>query len=369
MRKNNFYALGLVLCSALLFSPGNVRANEKVYNKLVPSTTWIVAELGNGQASYGSGVLVNAQKKWVLTNRHVVRDNSEVTVFFPVVKDGSAVVEKGYYIREATKLKVPGRVIARDPKRDLAVIELSFLPPGAKAVPLAASSAQAGQVLHSIGNPITEPALWLYSHGKARQVYPKQIASKTSDGFQAMIDCKLLLSTIPVNPGDSGGPGVNDQGELVGLVSGFVVGSTQMSFLIDISEICTVLSQAETAPVAQVPPVVNPAQSQTSGPIVAVKQQPEHSLLGTWKASTVNPKGTTVNVTMTVNAQDLKVVLLPADNSQPPITIAGPYTVSNNQVNINNQGRWENLGLITWIDANSFDFQDALVKLQFKKAR
>ena len=46
-------------------------ADAKVYQQTLKSTTWIIAKAENGYST-GSGVLVDAEKKWVVTNFHVV---------------------------------------------------------------------------------------------------------------------------------------------------------------------------------------------------------------------------------------------------------------------------------------------------------
>jgi S1-C subfamily serine protease len=271
----------LLLTFAL--ATGTAHANEKVYQNILPSTVWVKAVLGPNKASFGSGSLVDAQRRWVITNNHVVDIQKQVTVFFPIQKEGDVVAEKLHYMVQEQKLAIPGRVIFRDVGHDLAIIELPQLPNEARAVKLAAKSAKPGQALHVIGNP-NGPALWVYSTGTVRSVLNKAWTAMTSEGKSILLNARVVETQIPINPGDSGGPVVNDASELVAVVSSYNKAQQLVSTCIDLSEVKKALARAEmgeTGDVIQVndaqpasnPPVVNPppgagaASPPASGPI------------------------------------------------------------------------------------------------------
>jgi S1-C subfamily serine protease len=239
--------LGLSLVVLTLLAATPARANEQVYENLLPGTVLVGAEQPNGKPVLGSGVLVDAKRKWIVTAGHVVRDSKEAVVAFPVLEKGKLITAKRHYFGNFKEIFVKGRVLAHDKTRDLAVVALDSLPATAKAVSLAAESARPGQTVHLIGNPMIAKDLWLYSWGKVRQVVAMNDTFAMGDDYKVTIDCQVVLSTIPVNSGDSGGPVVNDKGELVGLTHGFLYNSTAMSTLIDVSEIRAVLTQAEQA--------------------------------------------------------------------------------------------------------------------------
>jgi S1-C subfamily serine protease len=247
---HRFLAPALVLTALTLLTPAPVWASENVYQKLLPSAAYVEVKLAVGKSS-GSGVLVDVAKRWLLTNYHVVQTQSDVAVLFPTRENGKLMTSKAYYAQNFRKLAVAGKVIALDGARDLAVVELAQLPADIQAVPLASESAQPGQVVHTIGNPGTEPALWLYSYGKVRQVYQKTLSGFLPSGLPMNMNCQVVLTTVPVNPGDSGGPVVNDNGELVALVSGQVPTSNDMTFMVDLSEIQHVLNAAAKTTVAK----------------------------------------------------------------------------------------------------------------------
>lgn len=215
----------------------------KVYKKTVPSVTWIHVKLDRGTAT-GSGTLIDAERKLVLTNYHVVEEQSKATVFFAQLRDGAPVAERKYYTDRAKQLAIPAKVVARNAKTDLAIIQLEHMPHGHVAVPLAATSADPGQSVHSIGNAGKSDALFGYVPGKVRQVYNKEWKAKLGSrilNFQA----KVVETDSATNPGDSGGPLVNDKGEIVGVTEGGAVNASLLSTFIDVSEVKKLLQTKE----------------------------------------------------------------------------------------------------------------------------
>src|SRR5262245_37950300 len=101
--------LSVAFVIALAAAPSTARANPDVYQKTLKSTCWIVRQ--EGDIIYmGSGVLVDRDKKLVISNQHVVSEDREVTVFFPVMKDGTAISEKRWYFQNRDKVGLKGRV-------------------------------------------------------------------------------------------------------------------------------------------------------------------------------------------------------------------------------------------------------------------
>jgi S1-C subfamily serine protease len=231
--------------AALLLLAGNVRgqADETVYEKALPATVWVV---NAKKGSTGTGALVDARRKLVVTNYHVVEDSARVSAFFPCRdEDGEVIAERSYYVEQDNvralfrrRLAGPAEVVARDPGRDLALLQLFQVPPDVLALPLAAAGARPGQNLHSIGNGGLGDALWVYTPGKVRQVRRRTFT--VADGTQK-VTARVVESTSPVNPGDSGGPVLNDRGELAALVQSANPQSQAWSTFIDVREIRALL--------------------------------------------------------------------------------------------------------------------------------
>jgi S1-C subfamily serine protease len=222
------------------------RADHEVYQRTLPSTVMVVRlDEDNKSTTTGSGALVNLEHRLVVTNFHVVGKSSEVVVVFPSYDaDGKLIVERSAYANRVAELRgesrlVTARVVVREPRRDLALIELAGVPTDAQALRLAAESAKPGQRVHSIGHPAGSEALWVYTGGTVRQVYHRTFVV---DG-ELRVEARVVETQSPINPGDSGGPVVNDRGELVAIVESTHAGDRVhlMSIFIDITEVRALL--------------------------------------------------------------------------------------------------------------------------------
>jgi S1-C subfamily serine protease len=230
--------------------PREKLSGSEVYQKALRSCVWILTH-----KSTGSGCLIDADKRLVVTNAHVVmmRDNfgnvvdAPVTIHFPCFNnDGKVIAEKGYYHRlpgQTLTGGIMGKVLKKDESRDLAIVQLNRLPPGTPAVHLAKNSPNPGESVHAIGNPGASDSLWVYTSGSVRNVYQKSWQSGPQGGPPSLnIFARVVETTVPANPGDSGGPLLNEYSELVGVTQGFSAGATLLSYAIDVSEVHTLLN-------------------------------------------------------------------------------------------------------------------------------
>ncbi len=234
------------LVAVVLAIPAPAFAQEKtdgagVYKKAVPSVVWVHSKRSNGLAT-GSGSLIDKDRRLVLTNYHVVQDNPSAAVFFPQFRDGHPIAEKEYYKDRAKRLGVAGKVIALDKKADLAIIQVEHVPEKTEALPLAAGSPEPGANVHSIGSAGKSDALFGYVKGSVRQVYKKDWRAELEPRKVAHFEAKVIETDSPTNPGDSGGPLLNDKGELVGVTQGGAVNAQLVSTFIDISEVKQLLN-------------------------------------------------------------------------------------------------------------------------------
>jgi S1-C subfamily serine protease len=246
----------------LFFDPKAVKTPEDVQamrrhfatwvdtvRQALPATVMVLREHGERIVT-GSGVLVDRQRKWVLTNYHVTGDDKSVVVLFPNYDAGGNVIAErdAYFMKVGDLIRlgrlVKGHVMARDLRRDLALLELEQVPEDARAIRLAVASPRPGQRVHSVGSPGASDALWLYTQGTVRMVYSRKYVV---DG-EFEVHARVVEAQSLVNPGDSGGPVVNDRGELVAVVESARVahhgGDVHLlSIFIDVSEVKTFLKR------------------------------------------------------------------------------------------------------------------------------
>ena len=208
----------------------------KVYKAAVPSVVWIHSTRDKGLAT-GSGTLIDKERRLVLTNYHVVQENPNAKVFFAVLRDGQPVSEKDYYIDRAKRLSISAKVILYNKKADLALIQLDSIPDKIEAVPLATGSPEPGSATHAIGNAGKSGALFGYIKGTVRAVYQKEWKAEVAPRRVLTFEAKVVETDSPTNPGDSGGPLLNDKGELLGVTEGGALNAQLISTFVDVSEV------------------------------------------------------------------------------------------------------------------------------------
>lgn len=197
---------------------------------------WSTSRGGKG---IGSGVLVDKKHRLLLTNVHVVGDSPGVTVYFPEYDKDELIARRDHY---HPKAGIAGKVVLRNEKTDLALVELEELPEGLEAVPLAEKSARPAQPVLSVGNPGVSGALWNSARGQVRQVFPyKWKITDELTGKVNHFDSWILETDSSINPGDSGGPLVDGQCRLIGIAHAVHITTKNLSVFIDVRECRTIL--------------------------------------------------------------------------------------------------------------------------------
>jgi serine protease Do len=236
--------LAVLSLGLLTLAAPSAQADANNYNKTLASTAWIITSNADDETSTGTGVYVDGDKRLVLTNAHVVGDSRSAVVFFPDMADGMPEVKRKHYLSNVVKLAQPGKVVAIDRKRDLALIQLPKAPSQAKPIELADSSTTPGSGVNLIGNPGDSDILWVYTSGTVRSVYGKKFKSNHGEH-----EFKVVETQSPIKPGDSGGPVVNDEGKLVAIAQSFSPQSALVSYCVDVMEIKAFIDSSwKTAP-------------------------------------------------------------------------------------------------------------------------
>ena len=138
--------------------------------------------------SLGSGVLVDADKGYILTNNHVIDRADEIKV---TLRNGETHLAK---------------LIGTDPDSDIAVIQIEA--DNLNAVPLADSArVRVGDFVVAIGNPF----------GLGQTVTSGIVSATGRSGLGIHGFEDFIQTDASINPGNSGGALVNLRGELVGI--------------------------------------------------------------------------------------------------------------------------------------------------------
>jgi putative serine protease PepD len=152
---------------------------------------------GTGQ---GSGVVIDADAGYVVTNNHVVGDasNGGITV---TLADGRII--------DAT-------IVGTDPTTDIAVVKLSDVPGDLQSAPWGDSTdVLVGQDVMAVGNPLGLAST--VTTGIVSAI-DRPVSTSAEDASSAVVTNAIQIDAA-INPGNSGGPLFNTDGEIIGINS------------------------------------------------------------------------------------------------------------------------------------------------------
>jgi S1-C subfamily serine protease len=220
---------------AVAAKPEKGIAAASAFERALAGIAWVVAPRG-GKEVVGTACLVDRPRKLVLTTTAVVGEDETVKVWFPAREDGKLVGQRDHYRKKVEPIQA--RVKLREGRCGLAVLELPTLPESAVELKLAAQSPAPAEEIHAIGNPIHATGLWVFHTGFVRQVYHRKARLKEGEW-----DARVMETQSPLNPGDSGGPVVNLQGEIVGIMHSAAASAPFVSYCVSVEEIRGVLKR------------------------------------------------------------------------------------------------------------------------------
>lgn len=208
----------VVLVLALAAPPVRAAGDPAdLYLRTLQSSAWVIAPQDRRVTLTGTGWLLDAHDRLLITNQHVVGPDTTVTVMFPLYLDGQLVAARDEYTRylRAGEHVFHGTVLATDARRDLALIQLDRVP-RVPAFPLAEGGADRGDRVHFLGNPGGSKRLWVATAGTVVRAAP-DLVIEVNTGLQFKARMLTVQTEEPIRPGYSGGPVVNDRGEVVGV--------------------------------------------------------------------------------------------------------------------------------------------------------
>ena len=169
---------------------GEALTAEEVYARVNPATVTVVCDVSDTSASVGTGVIITADG-YVLTNHHVVAGGRNCTVTL------------------SDNVQYEAKYVVSDEVNDLAVLKIV----DAQDLPTAelgdSSLLTVGETVYAIGNPLGV-----------------ELRGTFTDGLVSALDrdvdvdgrtMTLIQTNAALNSGNSGGPLINQYGQVVGI--------------------------------------------------------------------------------------------------------------------------------------------------------
>lgn len=169
---------------------GEALSIQEVYRKVNPSTVTVVAELPRGSASIGTGIIMTSDG-YIITNAHVI---SGAESCFVVLSDGQ---------------NYNALLVGYDTEQDVAVIKAE----GASGLPAAefgdSDALTVGDTVYAIGNPLGVELRGTLTDGI--------VSAINRDVEVDGVTMTLIQTNAALNNGNSGGPLINEYGQVVGI--------------------------------------------------------------------------------------------------------------------------------------------------------
>lgn len=168
---------------------GDALTIQQVYEKVNPSTVTVMTGLPNGNAMVGTGVIFT-ENGYILTNAHVIVGGTEC------------------YVVLITGESYEARLVGFDEENDLAVIKVD-----GHGLPIAqfgdSDSLTVGDTVYAIGNPLGVELRGTLTDGI--------VSAINRDVYVDGVTMTLIQTNAALNNGNSGGPLINEYGQVVGI--------------------------------------------------------------------------------------------------------------------------------------------------------
>ena len=257
-------------------APSDGATVTDAYRSAAPATVMIVSDRG-----MGTGVVVDP-RGYVLTNWHVVEDGRKTDLLDTVSLAFGDLSPTGRMSKQEKHYEAS--VVKRDATRDLALLKIKDPPPNLASVRLASSAPRVGEKVTAIGNAgigflwaqkscsvasigerqhdlahfaaldcsMIDPSLGAAE--ASRQKAACEETKKKSDEFLLREVQGVAVETdCAITHGDSGGPLLNANGEVVGLNQSVQADLTTVSFHVHVDEIRDFTSSFPVDPIPVLP--------------------------------------------------------------------------------------------------------------------
>jgi S1-C subfamily serine protease len=148
--------------------------------------------------SSGTGICIGKAGQ-VLTNYHIIDGGEPIEITTYVLKDGAP----------AKSATCRASIISSSPRQDLAVLRVTSPPTSLVPLQVVAKDPRVGQKIYAVGNP-----------GLGDRVLEQTMSEGIVSSVGRVINgSDFIQHTAAVNPGNSGGPLLDESGQVVGMIT------------------------------------------------------------------------------------------------------------------------------------------------------
>ena len=185
------YLSGIIACLLLWVCSGGGYTSSSIAARIAeregPAVAFVVVER-DGAKSQGSGIVIDGAQGHFLTNWHVIKG-----------------IREGWVRVQGAKWMPIVAVVAKDEHKDLALVKADLGDQVLHKARLGSvTGIKPGDPVVAIGNPLGEE--FSVTDGIVSQI-------RNQEGY------KVVQTTAPISPGNSGGPLFNERGEVIGVVT------------------------------------------------------------------------------------------------------------------------------------------------------
>lgn len=205
-----FIALTMLLFCIFIFGLQIAQANE-IFHTVLEQVVMIISMDENYQPiSIGSGFVIGKNGE-IATNYHVVEGASSALVKF-VNKEEKYTVDN---------------IVQTSTKYDLVIIQINT-----KSTPLLLGDdelASVGNRIYAIGNP---------------EGLEGTVSEGIISGFRKVDEnFRIMQITAPISPGSSGGPVINQNGQVIGIASASIIIGQNLNFAVPVNKLKEIISK------------------------------------------------------------------------------------------------------------------------------
>ena len=194
-----------------------------IFKNNVNAVVYIGNEKKNG---IGTGSIID-RNGTIITNWHVVGNAKKLHIWLlpndPEKMDGRLLMNEPNFV---------GTVINRNKRKDLALVKVEGFPKNIKVIQFGkTSNVPVGSTVYAIGHPSGEA--WTFSSGMVTQIRPNYKWNYEDSSHKA----NVIQHEVPTNPGNSGGPLLDEKGLMVGVNSFARINAQLINFSVAIEEV------------------------------------------------------------------------------------------------------------------------------------